>query len=225
MRIKNSLSEIVDDINKNSNSAIAYIPKNSPQKDNLMSFFKNVVNIFKNNQEQIDEESKKSNKNKNKDKDKSEIPSLNDLTPDTKEPENNFTEKPEQENPGPETDLSTQSTGEQGQQNVDDKKNKSNEPEHFIGPGERKISTQPEYGQAKGKGTLHLEYSIGKDENGSLKAAIIVRELERNKEDKTADAKYLAHAVFSIENEEQFIEDLKHNRWQISRILKTSFGI
>ena len=224
MKLKNLFNETVNDINRDSSGAIAYIPKNSLQRDNLVSFFKNVVNIFKNQeQNQIDEESK-NKKKKNQ-------TSLSSLKPEIdKESENqkddNEKKEPELETPDSEIKEPGNVQNQSGEQEPKDQiEKKSNEPEHFIGPGERKISTQPEYGQAQGKGNLHLEYAIGKDESGKLKAAIIVRELERNKEERSADAKYLAHAVFSIENEEQFIEDLKHNRWQISRILKTSFGV
>lgn len=251
MKLKKIFNEAVDDVTKSMGGAVAYLPKGSPGKDELVAFFKDIAGVFggqiqEAQKEKIDKKNKKkadgTEKSSEPEEPKQEPGLGGDVPDDIKtggaekndSGDNEFdisnTEKdtssdvqqpgaqsPSQEAPASPTDTSSP-------QGADEKDKPKNAPEHFIGPGEKKVSTQPEHKQAGGKGRLHLEYVFGKNDKGENCGALVVNALQRDKEAKTAEAKYIGHLVFPVSDEGTFVEDLKHNRWQISQILKRHFG-
>lgn len=231
MKFRKIYKEAVDDMAKGMGGAMLYIAKNSPYREEAMAFAKEVAGLFGGQMQEANlakfEAKQQDKKKKHGDEQPVEKPEK-ELSPDQNA-------APDAGASAPKDDASSQipEPEEQDVQNAEkhtdspgpEEKSGPKEPEHFIGPGERKMSTTPEYKQADGQGQLHMEYVVGNDANNELKGAIVVRQLERDKESKSATGKYLMHVVFPVADEKAFIEDLKHNRWQLGQILKKNFGV
>lgn len=228
MKFRKIYKEAVDDMAKGMGGAMLYISKNSPYKEEATSFAKEVVGLFSGQMQEANFaklEAKQQDKKNKKGTETEERPEQ-ELTPPQDDAQASGSEQQNDtqlQNEPEEQDV--QNAEKETDSEAPQEKTGTKEPEHFIGPSERKMSTTPENKQGGGTGRLHMEYVIGNDEKNELKGCVVVRILERDKETKSATGKYLMHVVFPVADEKAFIEDLKHNRWQLGQILKKNFGV